>query len=181
KAAAASVLLHKSLSPPGDLLGWYVLLMRSDPPLIANRVLDAGVAVPIELIRWLTRRGCARLQRALVHGVHIVHVEVKRAKQRLTIAHRFAHHDERVTDPDLGMHDGAIRPRHAVKFLSPESLLQKIEQFGGPWYDQKRSDTVIAVRNWFDCHWYCLLYALLMRDTTSYLLFLAELHMRKGY
>ena len=79
------------------------------------------------------------------------------------------------------MHDGAVRPRQAVEFLRLEGLLQKIEQFGGPWYDQKRRDTVIAVRNWFDCHWYCLLYTLLMRDTTSYLLFLAELHMRKGY
>src|SRR6266581_1263092 len=131
--------------------------MCSDPPLVAKRILDAGAAVPIELIRWLTRRGCARLQRALVHGVHIVHVEVKRAKHRLTIAHRFAHHDERVTDPDLGMHDGAVRPRHAVEFLSLEGLLQKIEQFGYPRYTQIRRYTVITVRNWFDCHWYCLL------------------------
>jgi hypothetical protein len=40
---------------------------------------------------------------------------------------------------------------------------------------------VIAVRNWFDCHGYCLLYTLLMRNTTSPLLFLAELHMPRGY
>src|SRR5262249_1541524 len=162
EAAAASVLLHESLGPPSDLLRWHVFLVGGDPPLVANRVLDAGAAVPIELVRWLTRAGSARLQGALVHGVHIVHVEVKRAKHWLTTAHRFAHHDARVADLDLGMHDGTIWAWHAVEFLRLEGLLQEIEQFAHPRYGQIRRDTVIALRNWFDCHWYCLLYKLLM-------------------
>src|SRR5262249_1954036 len=144
-------------------------------PLIANRVLEASAAVPIELVRWRTRRGSARLQGALIHGVHIVDIQVKRAKHRLSIAHRFTHHHERVADSDLGMHDGAVRPQHAVKLLGLEGLLQEIEQCGHPWYDQIRRDTVIAVRHWFDCHWYCLLCELLVRDAI-YGLFLSELH-----
>jgi len=68
-----------------------------------------------------------------------------------------------------------------MELLGFEGLLQEIEQFGHPRYGQIRRYTVIAVRNWFDCHWYYLLYNLLRRDTTSPLLSLAELHMRIEY
>ena len=53
EAAAASVLLHESLGPLGDLLGWHVFLVGGDPPLVANRVLDAGAAVPIDVTRTI--------------------------------------------------------------------------------------------------------------------------------
>ena len=60
-AAAALRLRHESLGPPSDLLGRYVFLVGGDPPLIAHRVLDASATVPVELVRWLTRRGRAGL------------------------------------------------------------------------------------------------------------------------
>src|SRR5947209_8222416 len=75
-----------------DLLARQLLDPRPDPPLIARGILDACVAIAVELVDRRKDRLRARGDRLLVEGVGIVHVEIEHRRIRLGSGLGFAQH-----------------------------------------------------------------------------------------
>jgi hypothetical protein len=104
--------------------------MGGDEPMIADWVGHTRAAVSVELVRWLHQGSTTCLECPLVGRVCVIDVQVNGAGHRLVLAPCFAHHDGRVANPNLGMHDGTVRRWHPHDLLRLENLLQEIEQFG---------------------------------------------------
>ena len=92
------------------------------------------------------------MQRTLIHGISIGHIQVQGAGHRLTRTHGLTHHHNRVANPDLSMHNGPIRLGHTVDLLRGKALFQEIDQPGYPGHNQEWRDTVKTVGNGLDCH-----------------------------
>src|SRR6266542_1222478 len=79
--------------------------LRGQVPLIAERIGDAGEPVAKRLVCRLADRRRARGERALVHCVDVLHVQIEPRRYRLIWAMRLAHLDHRVADRDLRVMD----------------------------------------------------------------------------
>src|SRR5215472_3886439 len=90
-----------------------VLNGGGDIPDVIERILHACVAVSIRLVSRRADGGGARLERALVPSIGILHVEVEHGRHRLIWAVGLPHLNHRVANPDLGVVNCAIRSRVA--------------------------------------------------------------------
>jgi len=144
----------RRFGPPLDLLGRDIFDMGCDPPLIAKRVLDGGGTVAIELVGGLTERLTSRLDGTLIDSVHIFHVEVKHGQEGLKGLPAIAHHNDRISDFDLGVHHRSVWKLRDVNLGSAKRLLREIDQLGHARDHDIRNYRVVALGNWFyfGCH-----------------------------
>src|SRR5271165_5618962 len=140
------------LVTPLDLFPRYIFDVSSDPPLVALRVFDAAGAVAIRLVSWFVYRLSARRHRALVNGVHVLHVQIEHGRFGCPLVAGLADHQHRTADAHFGMADTALVIRVAKVFLAAKRLLQKINLRFRIRYRQVGRYGVVAIRNWFHCH-----------------------------
>src|ERR1035438_7793378 len=80
RLAGSGLLLRQLAIAALDLLRRDVLDMGGNPPLIAQRILDAAAAIAIGLVRRLVNGLSPSFNRALVHRVHVFHVQVEHGR-----------------------------------------------------------------------------------------------------
>jgi hypothetical protein len=150
---AALLLFVKSLGALGQFLRRDVFLVRGDEPSVAGRILHAAVPVAVEHVGRLHHFRAADLDRALVHGVHVGNVKIKRGRGCLRHFAFFGNHDAGIADQDLRMQDRSVRPlERLVRYLGAERLLEEFDDFSRAAHGEIRRHGVIAVRNGFCCH-----------------------------
>ena len=80
--------------------------MCSDPPDVSRRIFHTAIAFSGMIhVGGLHHGGAAGLERWLIKGVAVFHLEIDRAGHRPERANGFAEHDDRIADPDLKVHD----------------------------------------------------------------------------
>src|SRR5260370_36754280 len=120
--------------------------MRGDPPLVTMSILDAPGTVSIELVRRLSQRGCAGLERSLVGRIHIFSVDVDHGGKCWELRVRIAQHYDRVADSQLGMDYSTITTLVHFLFIGVEHFFEKVNQSRCSLDNHYRCKAMIAVR-----------------------------------
>jgi hypothetical protein len=126
--------------------------MSTNPPLVAERILDAAAAIAVCLVRRLLNRLSPSFNRALVHRVHVLHVQIEHGRFWCPLVAGLANHQHRVAHAHLGMADSALVVFVTKGFLAAKGVLQEIDLRLRVRHHQVGRHRVVAVWNWFDCH-----------------------------
>ncbi len=133
------------------LRGCEILLARGDPPCVARRIGDRAAAVAPELIRERHLHLRAGADGAVEERIAVLDIEPQRRRRsaerlRAFLAHHdVVQHDARVADPDLGMHDLAVRTDTAAQFFGAERLRVPVNRLRRVVQRELRRDRVIPI------------------------------------
>src|SRR5437870_5986265 len=125
-------------------LGRYVLDVGGDSPNVADRILNVGISVTVELVCWFADRCPTCFQRSLVHRVNIVNVDVELAWHCPILRGCISHHNDGVSDFHLGVSHAAFRAAHEVLLFRAEDTFQELHHFRSSLDDQVWSDRMVA-------------------------------------
>src|SRR6185503_14768191 len=100
--------------------------MSGNVPVIAGEVYYPCLSVTIKLIHWPVERGRASLQRALIDGVCVLHIEMNPGGSRTVFEHLApTDHNHRVVNPYFGVNP-AGRSYSAVKLFRAKCSFHKV-------------------------------------------------------
>ncbi len=126
--------------------------MLGQRPAMSERILEGSRAVAPEHVAERHLRLRAGVDGAFPCRIHIVEVDIethRRAAVRLRAlgvhpGHFVGEHDDRVADPDLGVHDAPARTRHTHGFGRSERFLIEVDRARGVVHDHVRRHRVIV-------------------------------------
>src|SRR5208283_3728732 len=119
--------------------------VRSEIPVIADRIFDASFAVAVVYLARCVERFCAGLDGRIVGRVDVADVIVQSGEKRLNLgATNIAHFEHGVTEFDGGVRDLAAGFRGANGFLGVKGGLEEVEETRDPADDEIRRDVTVA-------------------------------------
>src|ERR1700686_2677903 len=117
-------------------------LGHRDVPHIAKLILRASLAVARDVIVHRVDRCCSGPQSLLIDSVSIVDIQMDCVSARRMLLASLSQLNHRIADTDLGMHHGAVGPRHAQTFCALKSGFEEFNELAGSFHYYVRRDIV---------------------------------------